>query len=98
MNISEAGEIVIGICALIAVYMLTRQYHAWRMARAYQRIIKDLEEKKAVDSATAVDLPYARQSIIRMGIRNYVPKTLQYMTEHNIVGVTADGRYYLLHR
>jgi len=98
MNISEIGEIIIGICALIAVYILTRQYHAWRMARAYQHIVEDLEEKGAMDSSSAVDLPYARQSIFRMGIRDYVPKTLQYMTEHNIVGVTADGRYYLLHR
>jgi len=95
MNMSEAGKIIIGICALVAVYILTRQYHAWQMARAFKRIIRDLKEKGAMDASSAVDLPYARQNIFRMGLRDYTPKTLQYMTDHNIVGVTPDGRYYL---
>ena len=96
LNMSETGQIVIGLCVLIAVYILTRRYHAWRMARAYNVIIRDLEQKEALDPSSAVDLPYARQNIFRMGTRDYLPKMLQYMTAHNIVGVTPDGRYYLL--
>lgn len=95
MDISEAGKIIIGVCALMAIYILTRQYHAWQMARAYKRIIRDLKEMGAMDASSAVDLPYARQSVFRMGLRDYTPKTLQYMTEHHIVGMTPDRRYYL---
>jgi len=95
LNMSETGQIVIGVCVLIAVYILTRRYHAWRMARAYNVIIRDLEKKEAVDPSSAVELPYARQNIFRMGTRDYLPKMLQYMTVHDMVSVTADGRYYL---
>ena len=97
MDSSETWEIIIGICVLIGVYILTRRYHAWRMARAYNVIVKDLEQKEAMDPSSAVDLPYSRQNIFRMGTRDYLPKMLQYMTAHNIVGVTADGRHYLSH-
>ncbi|MCF8146850.1 MAG: hypothetical protein K9N21_23330 [Deltaproteobacteria bacterium] len=97
MDNSETWEIIIGVCVLIGVYVLTRRYHAWRMARAYKVIIKDLEQKEAVNPFSAVELPYSRQKIVRIGTRDYRPKMLQYMTGRNIVGVTADGRYYLSH-
>lgn len=95
---SETGQIVIGVCVLVAVYILTRRYHAWRMARAFNGIIRDLEQKEAVNPSSALDLPYARPNMFRFGTRDYRPKVLQYMTAHNIVGVTGDGRYYLLNR
>ena len=97
-NMSETGQIVIGVCVLIVVYILTRRYHAWRMARSYHVIIRDLEQKEAVNPSSAVDLPYARPNMFRFGTRDYRPKMLQYMTLNNIVGVTADGRYYLANR
>lgn len=96
MNSSEIGEIAICLVALVAVYILTRHYHAWRMARAYKAILKDLEKKGAVDPSSAVELPYARQNIFRMGTRDFLPKMLQYMTANSIVGVTDEGRYYTL--
>jgi len=96
MSSSETWEIVIGVCALIGVYILTRRYHACRMARAYNVIVKDLEQKEAMDPSSAVDLPYSRQNIFRIGARDYLPKMLQQMTAHSIVGMTADGKYYLL--
>jgi len=98
MNISEAGEIAICLVLLVAVYILTRHYHAWRMARAYNVILKDLEKKGAVDPSSAVDLPYSRQNIFRIGTRDFLPKMLQYMAANNIVGMTSDGRYYMLRK
>jgi hypothetical protein len=97
LNGSETWEIIIGVCVLIAVYILTRRYHAWRMARAYNVILKDLEQKEAVDPSSAVGLPYSRQNLFRMGTRDYLPKMLQQMTAHGMVSVTADGRYYVSH-
>jgi len=98
LNISETGQIIIGICVLIIVYILTRRYHAWRMARVYTFIIKDLEQKEAIDPSSAVDLPYSRKNMFRIGTRDYRPKVLQFMTLNGIVGVTTDGKYYLLRR
>jgi hypothetical protein len=98
VNISETGQIVIGVCLLIGVYILTRRFHAWRMARVYTLIVKDLEEKGAVDPSSAVELPYAQRNMFRIGTRDYRPKVLEYMTLNNVVAVTADGRYYLTHR
>jgi len=95
LDSSETWEIVIGVCVLIGVYILTRRYHAWRMARAYKAIVKDLEQKKAMNPSSAVDLPYSRQNLFRMGTRDYLPKMLQYMTANGMVGITAEGKYYL---
>jgi len=97
LDSSETWEIIIGVGVLIGVYILTRRYHAWRMARAYKAIVKDLERKEAMNASSAVELSYSRQNLFRMGTRDYLPKMLQYMTAQNIVGVTADGRYYLSH-
>jgi len=96
MDSRETWEIIIGVCVLIGVYILTRRYHAWRMARAYTAIVKDLEQKGALDPSSAVALPYARQNLFRMGMRDYLPKVLQYMIVDNVVGVTADDRHYLM--
>jgi len=98
LDISETGQIIVGICLLIVVYVLTRRYHAWRMSRVYQFIIKDLEQKGAVDPASAVDLLYARKSMFRIGTKDYRPKVLEYMTLNDIVGMTGDAGYYLKER
>lgn len=95
MNMSESVQIIFAICLLIAVYMLTRKVNAWRIKRAYVRIIKDLEKKEALTPSSAVSLPYARQSIFRLGVRDFRPRALQFLIASHIVGVTEDGAYYL---
>jgi hypothetical protein len=92
---SESGQIMVAICLLIAVYMLTRKVNAWRIKRAYMRIIKDLERKAAFTPASATALPYTRESIFRVGVRDFRPKALQFLIASNIVGVTESGTYYL---
>lgn len=96
MDSREIWEIVIGIGLLISVYILTRHFHAWRMARVYKAIVRDLQQKGALDSSSAVALPYSQPNLFRMGTRDYLPKMLQYMTANGMVGMTEDGRYYLL--
>jgi hypothetical protein len=92
---SESGQIIIAICLLVAVYMLTRKVNAWRIKRAYVRIIKDLEKREAFDENSAIALPYANQSIFRVGVRDFRPKALQFLVASDIVGMTQAGKYYL---
>lgn len=92
---SETMQIIIAICLLIVVYMLTREISAWRMKRAYIRIINDLKKKEALDEASALAIPYARDSIFRVGVRDFRPKALQFLVASGIVGVTEAGKYYL---
>ena len=92
---SENVQIVVGIVVLIGVYMLTRQFHAWQMRRAYLKVLNDLKQKEAFDPSSAVDLPYARTRIFRVGTRDYRPKAVQYMTQTGVVVMTDNGRYYL---
>ncbi len=93
---NETTEIVVGVCILAAVYILTRHYHSWRFSRTYFSIINDLKKRGALNSATAVELPYAKKSLLRIGARDYRPKALEHLAMKQIVGMTDSGRYYLM--
>lgn len=58
-------------------------------------IIEDLRQKEVLDPSSAVILPYAKVSLFRFGTRNYRPKALEHLTLSNIVGLAANGKYYL---
>lgn len=93
---NETTQIVLGICVLVAVYILTRQFHSWRFSRTYLFIIDDLKKKGALNADAAVHLPYAKKSMLRIGMRDYRPKALEHLSMKRIVGMTAGGRYYLI--
>ncbi|UCG05828.1 MAG: hypothetical protein JSV83_18240 [Desulfobacterales bacterium] len=95
---SEVNQIIIGICLLIVVVTLTRKFHAWQIKRAYFRIVQDIKSKGAFDQKSAVDLPYARNPIFRVGLRDHRPIALEHLVQDNIVGMTEDGKYYLKDR
>ncbi len=95
---SENTQIIVGVILLIGVYLMTRRFHAWQMRRAYTTVMKDLEQREAFDPASAVELPYAKVGIFRMGTRDYRPKAVQYMTQTGVAVMTADGKYYLRER
>ena len=92
---SETTELIIGIGALILVMTLTRRYHAWRFKRAYVFIIDDLKKNRAYSAHSAVELPYAERSILKMGLRQHHPQALEHLVMENIVAKTEDGRYFL---
>lgn len=95
---SETTELILGIGALILVITLTRRYHAWRFKRAFIFIIDDLKKKGAYSAHSAVELPYARRNILRMGLRQHHPQALDHLLLQNIVAQTEDGRYYLVQK
>ena len=93
---SETGRTLFAICILIGVYILTRKFHAWRMRQAYLSIVKDLEKNEAFNLYSAIDLPYAKKGMFRIGMRDYRPKAIQYMIANHIIGMTGSGKYYLV--
>lgn len=95
---SETGEIIVGLCILIAVYVMTRKIHAWRIKRAYQVIVRELEGNEAFDDQSAVELPYAKAGIFRAGMRDYRPKALEFLVASQVVGMNESGMYYLKNR
>ena len=95
---SETTELILGIAALIIVFALTRKYHAWRIRRAYISIIDDLKKKGAYSDNSAVDLPYTKRNILRMGLRQHHPQAVDHLIMENIVAKTEDGRYYLVQK
>ena len=92
---SETSRIILLICLLIIVFALTKKVQPWRIKRAYIYIIKDLEQQGAVDPSSAIELPYAKMSIFRFGMRDYRPKAIEYLIVSNIIGMAESGRYYL---
>ena len=91
----ETVQLIIGFCILLVVIILTRKYHAWKTKRAYLFIIKDLKEKSAYGPKSAIELSYAKRSVLKMGIRDYRPAALDHLVLENIVGISDDGKYYL---
>ena len=90
------GDIIIGILMLGAVIVLTRQVHAWKIKRAYLTIIEDLKRQGARTPETAIHLPYARRSPLKLGFRDHRPAAMKGLVSENLVGLTEDGRYYIL--
>ena len=92
----ETGELIIGILVLGAAILLTRQFHAWKIKRAYLTIIEDLKRHDARTPETAIDLPYARRSPLKFGVRDHRPSAMKGLITEQVVGVTDDGRYYII--
>ena len=92
----ETTELILSLLILGAAIVLTRQFHAWKIKRAYLNIIEDLKSKGAQTPETAINLPYAQRHPLRLGLRDHRPVALKGLIAENIIGLTEDGRYYLL--
>ncbi|MFH0826111.1 MAG: hypothetical protein V2B18_25450 [Pseudomonadota bacterium] len=92
---SEPVQIVIGLFFLAGIFVMTRYVAAMQMKRATGRIIRDLQDREAIDPITAVELPYVEPNPLRIGMRNYHSKAVEYMTGEGVVGKTVGGKYYL---
>ena len=93
---AETGEMIVGILILAAAILLTRQFHTWKLKRAYLTIIEELKNQGAHTPETAIDLPYARRSPLRFGVRDHRPTAMKGLISENLIGITEDGRYYIL--
>jgi hypothetical protein len=92
---SEPVQIVLSLLVLAGIFVLTRYVVVRQIKRATGRIVGDLQSRNAHDPITAVDLPYVKQNPIRIGMRNYHAKAIQFMMNEGVVGKTGNGKYYL---
>lgn len=95
---SETTQIIIGIILLIGVYILTQAVVGYRIKRAARGIVRDLDFKKAYTPESAIELPYAKANLFRIGLRDFRPKAVDALVQGGILGQTASGRYFLKKR
>jgi len=93
---TETVEIIISVLILGAAIIFTRQFHAWKIKRAYLSIVEDLKSQGAMTPETAITLPYSQRSLLKFGLRDHRPAALKALVNENIVGITEDRRYYIL--
>ena len=92
---SETMKIVLMSLLLFGAFAITLQIAAWKTKKACESILKDLQDKKAFDPASAVDLPYAKTSIFRFGMRDYRPKALTALIKFDHIRIADGNRFYL---
>jgi hypothetical protein len=92
----ETVQVIMGIGILLIVIILTRKFHVWKIKKAYLFIIEDLKAKGAFDVNSAVELPYGHRNILRIGLKDHRPTALKSLVMDKIVGISEDGKYYLL--
>ena len=95
---SETIQIIIGIGFLLCLIVLSRRFMGWRIRRALFEIVADLKNKEAFDTQSAVDLPYAKSNLFKVGLRDYRPMAVKQLIRENVVGVTPAGTYFLIKR
>ncbi|MEW6531113.1 MAG: hypothetical protein AB1473_09775 [Thermodesulfobacteriota bacterium] len=91
----EYLQILLSFCFLVAAFVLSRYIVTWKLKRSAKFIIDDLEAKGAVDPITAVDLSYAKPSLLRIGMRDYHSKALESMVNEGVITRTSAGKYFL---
>ena len=95
---SETVQIIIGIILLVGVYILTQAVVGWRIKRAARGIVRDLDFKKAYAPDSAIELPYAKSNLFRIGLRDFRPKSVAALVQTGVVAQTATGKYFLIKR
>jgi hypothetical protein len=95
---SETAQIIAGILLLVIVYILTQMVVGYRIKRAARGIVRDLDFKKAHNPESAIELPYAKSNLFRIGLRDFRPKAVDALTQGGILGRTAAGKYFLMKR
>lgn len=88
-------QVIIEGVILIGVFMLTRMGIAWKFRKVAGQIIRDLEVKSAFDNDSAVHLAYEKPSPIRIGMRDYHSKALEYLVLEGAIIKTDSGKYHL---
>ena len=95
---SETFQIALGIGFLLCLIILSRRFMAWRIRRAFFMIVEDLKQREAFNPQSAVDLPYAKSRLFRVGLRDYRPMAMKQLIIEDVVGLTPEGKYYLIKR
>ncbi|MBM4312344.1 MAG: hypothetical protein FJ122_00330 [Deltaproteobacteria bacterium] len=92
---SEALKIVLMVLLTIGAFILSRFIAGWQMNKAGRSIIRDLEKNKAFDPDSAVQLPYCKHRMFRLGLKDYRPHVMKQLIVHDVVRMVEGEKYYL---
>lgn len=92
---SESLKTILMLVFVIGALYLVLRITAWKMKKAVDFIVRDLREKKAFDPASAVELPYTKNRLLHIGLRDYRPRALEELVKDDVVRALEGGRYYL---
>lgn len=92
---SETFKTILMILVAFGAVILALRIAGWKMKKACDFIVWDLKQKKALDPASAVALPYAKSPLINIGLRDYRPRALDELVKSDVVRMLEGGRYYL---
>lgn len=95
---SETAQIIVGILLLVGVYIFTQMVVGYRIKRAARGIVRDLDSRKAYSAESAIELPYAKASLFRIGLRDFRPKAVAALVQGGILAQTTAGKYFLTKR
>jgi hypothetical protein len=92
---SETVKIVLMVLLTIGAFIISRLIAGWQMNKAGQSIIRDLKKKKAFDAESAVELPYCKNRMFRLGLKDYRPHVMKQLITHDVVRMLEGEKYYL---
>lgn len=91
----ETVKIILMVLLTIGAFIFSRFMAGWQMNKAGQSIIRDLEKKKAFDPESAVELPYCKNKMFRLGLKDYRPRAMKQLIMHDVVRSLEGEKYYL---
>ena len=95
---SESVKIALAFAFLILAFFLSRMATARWHHKAANSIIEELKEKRALNSSTATELPYAQADWLRFGMKDYRRNALKSLLAVGIIVRTEEDKYYLRSR
>ena len=93
---TETVQVILALLIMVMVFILAKMFQGMKINRAFRIIINDLKQQKALDPSSAVPLPYASTTFLRIGLRDYRPRAVYYLVQSGIVGMTDDKKFYLI--
>lgn len=95
---TETGQIILALMVLALAFIGAKKLQGMKLNRAFKVVINDLKQQGALDSSSAVPLPYATRDFfhIGLGLRDYRPKAVSYLIKFGIVGMTENKQFYLI--
>jgi hypothetical protein len=92
---SETVKVVLMVLLTVGAFIISRLIAGWQMNKAGESIIRDLEKKKAFDPESAVELPYCKTRMFRLGLKDYRPQAMGQLVSHGVVRLLEGEKYYL---
>jgi hypothetical protein len=88
-------QIILLFIGVVIFFFLLMLIAGWGIRRYCFQIIAEMEEQRAFNAGSAVNLPDKRGNFFKMGAGNYRPKALNVLLADKVVIKTGGGKYYL---